>query len=103
MSESLESASRSDDEAINIAKAALLLAGGRWTADLEMSCRRVLRGEKTVDEELNHFRQYLRTSEHQAENATFQAEMLEKMGTEEVRKNNMDEAEALFVRDWVEE
>lgn len=60
MSESSESTSRSDDEAINIAKTALLLAGGRWTADLELSCRRVFRGEKTVEEELNHFRQQLR-------------------------------------------
>ena len=103
MSESSESTGRSDDEAINTAKAALLLAGGRWTADLELSCRRVLRGEKTVEEELNHFRQHLRTSEYQAEAEDFWANMSETTGTDEARKINMDEAEAFFVQDGIEE
>lgn len=103
MSESSESASRSDDEAIHIAKASVRLAGGRWTTDVEMSCRRVLRGERTVDEELNHFRRHLRTSEHHAEKAKIRAEILETMGTEEAKKITKAEAESLFVRDWVEE
>ena len=103
MSESSEAASLSDDEEINTAKAALLLVGGRWTADLEMSCRRVLRGEKTVEEELNHFRQHLRTSEHQTEEEDFWAEADRTMGTDEAKKITMDEAVTLFLQDGIEE
>ena len=48
---------RSDDEAISIAKAAVLLAGGSFDADSETACRRVLNGESEVGVELGRLRQ----------------------------------------------
>lgn len=50
---------RSDDEAISIAKAAVLLSGGSFDADTERACRRVLSGESEVGVELVRLQQKL--------------------------------------------
>lgn len=47
---------RSDDEAISIAKATVLLSGGSFDTDTETACRRVLNGEGEVEQELSAFR-----------------------------------------------
>lgn len=51
---------RSDDEAVSTAKAAVLLSGGNFDADTETACRRVLNGESEVEQELSAFRAQLR-------------------------------------------
>ncbi|MCD2131394.1 MULTISPECIES: hypothetical protein [Rhodococcus] len=51
---------RGDDEAISVAKAAVLLSGGSFDADTETTCRRVLNGESEVEQELSAFRAQLR-------------------------------------------
>nr|WP_143538640.1 hypothetical protein [Rhodococcus erythropolis] len=49
-----------DEEAISVAKAAVLLSGGSFDADTEAGCRRVLSGESQVAHELSAFRPRLR-------------------------------------------
>ncbi|MDJ0105420.1 hypothetical protein QM646_03325 [Rhodococcus erythropolis] len=51
---------RSDNGAISIAKAAVLLSGGSFDTDTETACRRVLNGESEVEHELSAFRARLR-------------------------------------------
>lgn len=51
----------SDDEAISVAKAAVLLSSGSFDADTETTCRRVLNGESEVEQELSAFRRRLRS------------------------------------------
>lgn len=100
MSESSESTSRSDDEAINTAKAALLLAGGTFDANTESTVRRVLDYAAEAGISLaTAVDVYLK---HLAENMRFQADMLETMGTEKARKITMEEVESIFVQDGFE-
>lgn len=47
---------RSDDEAISIARAAVPLPGGSFDADTETICRQVPNGESDVAQELSAFR-----------------------------------------------